>query len=179
MIYHRVVRTTPMKIVFVGIFILTSFLTSLLSTGICLESMAVANCGFESGNLEGWQRDPNPSGIAEVQSSVVHNGSYALKIDTMNSSRGEYVYHVVGPSRANNNLSPWQKSYNLSFWIYRESGSGQVVQLVAQGIPDTARYNATRSIEQHHRASCLISAAMRQPSEKSLDWPSPIRQRGE
>jgi len=114
------------KKVFAGIELTMLFIVTMTSTfgihPILAQNSMIVNGDFETGSMSGWSRDPyNPGGTVTIQSSIVHNGSYALKIDTLNASYGDFVYQNVSLPHA---------SFEFECWVYRESGKGHRIELV-------------------------------------------------
>ncbi len=94
-----------------------------LTYEICIvfaQNNVIVNGDFETGNKSGWIT--HGGGTVDVQSSIVQSGFYALKVDTLNASSGDYVYQNVSLPHA---------SFEIDFWIYRESGEGHTVELVS------------------------------------------------
>jgi hypothetical protein len=75
----------------------------------------VANCGFESGTLSGWNFVPSSSGsLLIVGTATPHSGTYAAAFGA-NCCSDDYIYQNLTTTPGG--------TYDISFWLYVGSDS--------------------------------------------------------
>lgn len=98
------------------------------------QKNVIANGDFETGSTVGWVRDRSPGGRVTVQSSIVRSGFYGLMIDTRGSLDGDCVYQGISLS---------DPSFHMEFWIYKETGKGNYVELLRDWDQSGPAYGAS------------------------------------
>jgi len=97
-----------------------SSLASNASRSLCVEETnPVANGGFETGNLTGWTAT---AGVATTGANT-HSGNYAALVGTFSGGAG-LIYGITSST-----ISSLPANATLSFWVYRKSTGGDVMNL--------------------------------------------------
>ena len=114
-----------------------SSLTSTASQPLAIEATnPVANGGFETGDLTGWTAT---TGVVTTGANT-HSGNHAALVGTFSGGAGT-IYGITS-----NTISSLPANATLSFWVYRKSTGGDVMNLRVQvGTTELSPYPIPRA----------------------------------